>query len=110
MRIPGVYIPEFAKLSSEDRKSLIRRCEDSDEMRRLYGRITLMTWISVPCAGATTILLGRFVFHWTQGFAWALATLLACGCLAVTRFLLFMGKVRIIRHQVTKESGGQRAD
>jgi hypothetical protein len=79
-------------------------------MRRLYTGIKLMTWISVPCAGATTILLGRFVFHWTQDLVWALAAFLACGCLAVTRFLLFMGKVRIIRHEVTKESGGHRED
>ena len=79
-------------------------------MRRLYARIKLMTWISVPCAAATTILLGRFVFHWTQDLAWALATFLACSCLAATRFLLFVGKVRIIRHQVTKESGGHHED
>src|SRR5437879_3455079 len=106
MKIPGVYIPEFARLSPEDRKSLIRRCEDSDEMRRLYARIKVMTWVSVPCAAGVPILLGWFVFQWTQDLVLALAGFLAMSCFAVTRFLLFVGKIQLIRHRLTKESGG----
>ena len=110
MRIPGVYIPEFARLPPEDRKSLIRRCEDSDEMRRLYARIKLMTWISVPCAVALSVLLGMFLFHWTRDLVLALASFLGLSCFAVTRFALFMGKVQVIRQEVTKESGGRCED
>src|SRR2546428_2825484 len=104
MKIPGVYIPEFARLPPEDRKSLIRRCEDSDGMRRLYARIKLMTWISVPSAVALTVLSGVFLFHWTQDLVVALASFLGMGCFAATRFLLFMGKVQLIRQEMTKES------
>jgi hypothetical protein len=75
-------------------------------MRRLYGRVKLMTWVSVPCAAAVPALLSMFLFHWTQDLVLALALFLAMSCFAVTRFLLFMGKVQIIRQEVTNESGG----
>jgi hypothetical protein len=110
MRIPGVYIPEFAKLSPEDRMSLIRRCEESDEMRHLYAQTRLVTWVSVPSAAAITVLLGRFVFLWSQDFVWALATFLSVSCLAASRFFLLMGKARLIRHEATKEREGNYED
>jgi len=79
-------------------------------MRRLYARIKLMTWVSVPCAAAVAVLAGMFVFHWTQELVTALASFLGMSCFAMTRFALFMGKVRLVRQEVTKESGGRCED
>lgn len=110
MKIPGVYIPEFARLPPEDRKKIIRRCEDSNEMHRLHARIRLMTWISVPSAVAVTVLSGMFLFHWTHDLVVALASFLGMACFAASRLLLLMRKVQLIRQEATKNPGGSRED
>lgn len=79
-------------------------------MHRLYARVKLLTWISVPVAVAVTVFAGMFLFHWAQDLVLALATFLGMSCLAITRFALFMGKIRLIREEVTKGLGERYED
>ena len=103
MKIPGVYIPEFAKLSPEARKDLVGRCLNSDEVRRLHARVKVATWVGAACLAAAMFPLGLLGLHWTYDLNVAATSFVVMSYVCSLAIFRFFGTHRVLRRQLMKD-------
>ena len=107
MRVPLPSIPEIEQLPAESRESFLRRCDDTDEMRRFHRRTQFLTRAGLLCTVGVPILLGEFVFHWHPAISIGIGSVLTFVALFAFSYFSMVRQVQIIRGLVIRELRGR---
>jgi hypothetical protein len=107
MRITLPSIPEIEQLPADGRESFLRRCDETDEMRRFRSRSQFATKGGLLCTAGVPILLGEFVFHWHPAVSIGIGAVLTFAALFAFSYFRMLWQVRIIRQLVIRELRGR---
>ena len=107
MKLPGLAIPEIEKLPVNERESFLRRCDETEEMRRFRSRAQFLARAAMLCAAGIPILLGEFLFHWHWLISIGIGSVLTFSVLLAYPYLSMIWQAQMIRRLLMKELGGR---
>ena len=107
MKLPGlsIRIPEIDKLPASERESFLRRCDETQELRRFRSRAQFLARGGMLCAAGVPILLGEFMFHWHLAVTIAIGSVLTFAVVLAYPYLSMFWQLRIIRRLLMRELG-----
>ena len=101
-------IPEIEQLPAEGRQDFLRRCDETDEMRRFRAQALFLTRTGVICAAGVPFLLGEFVLHWHPAVSIGIGIILTFTVLFVVfPYFCTLWQLRIVRRLVIRELRGR---
>lgn len=103
MRLPGLTIPELAKLPVAEREAFLRRCDETEELRRFRSRAQFAGRAGMLCAAGIPILLGEFAFHWHTVVSIGIGSVLTFAVVLAYPYLSMVWQLRIIRRRLIGE-------
>jgi hypothetical protein len=105
MKLPGLTIPEIEKLPPSERESLLRRFDETDQLRRFRSRAQLLGRAGMLCAAGVPILLSEFKFHWHPAVTIVIVSFLAFGVMLTYPYVSMLWQLRIIRRLLRRDLG-----
>ena len=105
MKLPGLSIPELELLPASERESLLRRCDETDEVRRFRSRAQFLARTGMLCAAGIAILLGEFILHWRLAVTIAVGSVLTFAVILAYPYVSMVWQLRIIRRLLRRELG-----
>ena len=88
---------ELERLPASERESFLRRCDETEELRRHRSRAQFYARAGMLCAAGIPILLGEFVLHWHLVITIMIGSVLTFAVILAYPYVSMFWQLRIIR-------------